>query len=148
MKIRPFTIPAGLDQKFIPAAEKLNRLIAAANQHDLPQGLVQAFNQKLTNLEQKLPNPETKVSSISKLTAELIDSLRADAKLFTKNYFLNFWMSLGMAVFGIPFGVAFSAVLKNFAFVGIGLPIGFSIGIGIGTAKDNQVKKEGRQLDF
>jgi hypothetical protein len=38
--------------------------------------------------------------------------------------------------------------LDNYAFIGIGLPIGMSIGMAIGAGKDNQAKKEGRQLDI
>lgn len=148
MKIRSFSIPKGLGAKQIQAAEKLNRLIEAANQHEIPVELVDDFEQKLSALENETHNPEIKASSISKLTQYMMDSLRTRAGLVTKDYYRNFWMSVGMAVFGIPFGVAFSSVLKNYAFIGIGLPIGLSIGIAIGTSKDKQVISEGRQLNF
>ena len=147
MKLKPFTISAGLDQKHVLAAEKLTKLNASANLHELPRELVLGFEQQLSKLAQEIQNPETQASSITDLTKRLLGSLRTDAHLFPKDYYRNYWMGTGMAVFVLPFGAVFSEILKNFGFIGIGLPIGFSIGIGIGTAKDQEVKKEGRQLN-
>ena len=57
-------------------------------------------------------------------------------------------MVLGMSSFGIPMGVAFGAALGNMGLLGIGLPIGMVIGMPLGTKKDNDAAKKGRQLNF
>ncbi|WP_051287157.1 hypothetical protein [Algoriphagus mannitolivorans] len=151
MKIREFKLSSdfsGKSQKLELAVLKFNSLIKAANQHQLPDGLADEFNQKIEKLGYISSPSDLLVKSLTKLQNTLVVSLRDMAKLVTKNYYRNLWMGVGMAVFGVPFGVVFSSLIKNYAFIGIGIPMGLSIGIGVGTALDNQAKKEGRLLDF
>ncbi|MBT8320619.1 MAG: hypothetical protein KJO90_02995 [Eudoraea sp.] len=77
----------------------------------------------------------------------ILKTLEKELKLVPKHYYRNLWMALGMSVFGVPLGVAFGASMDNMAFLGIGIPIGMVIGIGVGTAMDEKALKEGRQLN-
>lgn len=75
-------------------------------------------------------------------------NLEKEHKITPRNYHRNRWMGIGMLIYGIPIGIVLSTTLGNFAFIGIGIPFGLSIGIAIGTNKDKKAKDEGRQLDI
>ena len=45
---------------------------------------------------------------------------------------------------GVPFGLS----IGNLGMLGIGLPIGMAIGVGVGSSMDKKAFNEGRQLDF
>lgn len=78
----------------------------------------------------------------------ILKNLEKQHKIIPKNYHRNRWVGIGMLLYGVSFGVIFSTVLDNFAFVGVGLPIGMVLGMAIGANQDNKAKKEGRQLDI
>ncbi len=58
-----------------------------------------------------------------------------ELKTYPKGHFLLVGMALG-----IPLGVAYSIIIENFAFSGVGVAIGVSIGV----ALEEKYKKEGR----
>jgi hypothetical protein len=68
--------------------------------------------------------------------------LQKNHKLITKGYYTNTYMALGIGI-GLPFGVAFSQLLGQIAYIGIGLPIGVGIGLSIGSKLDTKAKEEG-----
>jgi hypothetical protein len=45
-------------------------------------------------------------------------------------------------------GVAFGISLGNLGLLGLGLPIGMAVGVGVGSMMDKKALQEGRQLDF
>ncbi|MCS5491451.1 hypothetical protein [Algoriphagus limi] len=61
--------------------------------------------------------------------------MNKEQKTYPKGYFII----LG-TLLGLPFGIAFSLAIGNFAFVGTGMAIGLPIGI----ALEEKYKKEGR----
>ena len=124
----------------------LNRLILAANAHNLPDEFVADFNSKIGQLS-SIQEPKALKKGIWKVFTGLQNQLRSEYNLVTPDFYRNLWLGLGMAALGIPFGVAFSAALGNFAFIGIGLPIGLAMGIAIGTSLDKKAKNEGRVLE-
>ena len=148
---------------------KLNELNHRSDNEDLKMNVLYAqFKKLLVDLEKReLPNEI--IVSINKDIGEInsidfsglelnkqfkqtilriIKLLEKELNLFPKNYHRNRWMTLGMAVFGIPMGVAFGTSLGNMAYLGIGLPLGIAIGIGIGDEMDKKAFIEGRQLDI
>ncbi|NVJ48436.1 MAG: hypothetical protein HWE07_14975 [Cytophagia bacterium] len=90
----------------------------------------------------------TQANMIRSFYGMLLEYARKKLNLVPPKYYQNQWIGIGMVVFGIPFGFMFSTSLDNFAFIGIGLPIGLSMGIAIGTEKDKKAKAEGRQLNI
>lgn len=109
-----------------------------------PAGL----NEYLKELKTLLDQPELKPRIVTRYYTKLLSFIQKDYGYVTEKYYQNQWLAIGMAVFGIPFGMIFSLSLDNFAFIGIGLPIGMSVGIAIGTQKDKQAKAEGKQLQI
>ena len=78
----------------------------------------------------------------------ILRMLEKDHNITPKNYYRNKWMGIGMLIYGVSFGVIFSSILGNYAFVGVGLPIGMVLGMAIGANKDNKAKEQGNQLDI
>ena len=148
---------------------KLNELNHRSDNEDLKMNELYAqFKKLLTDLEKRELGDEIVVSinkdideinsidfsgnelrkQFKQTLLKIIKLLEKELKLFPKNYYRNMWMTLGMAVFGIPMGVAFGTSLGNMAYLGIGLPIGMAIGIGVGDGMDKKTLNEGRQLDI
>jgi hypothetical protein len=65
--------------------------------------------------------------------------------LVPENHYTNTYMSYGVAL-GLVFGGGFSQLINQTALIGIGLPIGISMGLAIGSKKDEEAKKEGLQI--
>jgi hypothetical protein len=56
-------------------------------------------------------------------------------------------MAIGMALF-IPVGIIFSILIGNFAFVGMGLPLGVAVGVAIGEdLLQRKLKERGNESD-
>tara|TARA_B110000285_G_C14957764_1_gene530080 strand:+ start:334 stop:675 length:342 start_codon:yes stop_codon:yes gene_type:complete len=101
----------------------------------------------ITQLEDALQLREVSKKQLAKIRSELITTLENEYGLVFKGHYQQKWMLYGI-IFGLPFGTIFSAILKNYAFTGIGLPIGMGIGIAIGAEKDKKAAAEGRVLDL
>ena len=78
----------------------------------------------------------------------IIELLEKKHKIVPKKFYLNRWLALGMAVFGVPLGVVMGSSLGNMAFIGTGIPIGMVIGMALGADMDKKALKEGRQMDI
>lgn len=105
------------------------------------------LEKELTVLRKQL-NANTQPNMIRSFYGMLLEYAKRKLNLVPPKYYQNQWIGIGMIVFGIPFGLMFSTSLDNFAFIGIGLPIGLSMGIAIGAEKDKKAKAEGRQLNI
>lgn len=125
---------------------RFRELIKEIQQRDLPEGTATSVNAKLEALNLVRDTDPNLSVKLRKTQSSIVNILLKEVKIVPKNYYRNLWLSLGMAVFGVPMGVAFGAALDNMAFLGIGIPMGMAIGIAIGTAMDEQARKEGRQL--
>lgn len=125
---------------------RFQELIKEIQQRDLPEGTATGVNNKIEALNLVRDMDHNLSVKLRKTQSSIVNILLKEVKIVPKNYYRNLWLSLGMAVFGVPMGVAFGAALDNMAFLGIGIPIGMAIGIAVGTALDEQAKKEERQL--
>lgn len=67
--------------------------------------------------------------------------IEKELHLVTKNHYRNTWFILGMLI-GVALGSA------NTSLLAVGIPLGFTIGIAIGTSKDKKAKDNGLQLDI
>jgi ABC-type phosphate/phosphonate transport system permease subunit len=85
---------------------------------------------------------------LPKTQSKIIKLVEKESKIVPKNYYRKLWMTLGMAVFGVPIGVAVGTSLGNMGLLAIWLPVGMAIGISVGTSLDKKAEKEGRQLNW
>lgn len=114
----------------------------------LPDEIIENINIHLIQINEANGSEKEQLRAMQKAQSAILSLLEKELKLVCHNHYRNLWLAIGMAVFGIPMGVIFGLSLDNMAFIGIGLPIGMSIGLALGTHKDNKAKAEGKQLDI
>ncbi|PQJ74510.1 hypothetical protein [Polaribacter gangjinensis] len=127
--------------------DQFENLLSELRKKALTESLVVAINKMIDEINGVTTEKELQ-KVLRKMPSRLMQQVEKEAKIVPKFYYRNLWMALGMSAFGIPMGVVFGLILKNMAFLGIGLPIGMSIGIAVGTAMDKKALDEGRQLDI
>ena len=124
------------------------KLIDELQKRDLPEKIAVTINNDIEEIN-SFSEPDNQLKKLirHKFNA-IIKVLEKELKIVPKNYYRNYWSSLGIAAFGIPLGVVFGISLDNMAFIGIGLPIGLAVGSGKGMQMDKKAAEEGRQLDL
>ena len=130
------------------AALKYSRLITALNNRQIPDKQTVIINSYTNTLNNISDESDDLTKKFNKFYKKILFIAANELKLVTKNYYRNLWMAVGMASFGITLGLVFGIVFKNMAFMGIGLPFGFSIGLALGTGLDKKAEDEGRVLDI
>jgi hypothetical protein len=123
---------------------KFKELLSELRKKELDADLIKRVYREIEYLNTISESSKLLKSQIKKKQSTIIKLVEKEAKLVVKNHYRNLWLAIGMAAFGIPLGLAFG----NMAFLGIGLPIGFAMGIAIGSNMDKKAKEEDRQLDF
>lgn len=139
-------LPTTDNPKLNKAHDKLQALLGALKEKEVPDEIVQQINEWLDLLSEEDDANKLR-KKINKVYFKIVNLVVQKVKLVPKQYYQNLWLAVGMSAFGIPIGVAFSVALDNFAFIGLGLPIGLSMGIAVGVGLDKKAEKEGRQLD-
>ena len=124
------------------------KLIAELSKKDLSSEIVDFANQNIDEVNSISGSGKDLRKQIAKSQSNILRLLEKDLKLVAKNHYRTKWMILGMSMYGVPFGVAFGAILDNMGFIGIGLPLGMVIGMAMGSGMDKKAFEEGRQLDL
>jgi hypothetical protein len=133
---------------------KLNRIyvqfqefLKELRKKELPHKIIEFVNQDIEDLNSTslLGNELRKL--VKQKQEKIIKLLEKELKIVPKDYYQNFWLALGMCVFGIPLGVVLGTSLENMGLLGIGIPIGLAIGSVLGSRMDKKASEEGRQLD-
>jgi len=142
--------PSFLDQsdRLLKSFEKTQALIEDLNQRELPletKEAIQTAIEQVNNAPEKLKDYR---KSLRKAYSTIVRRVQKDMGLSTKGYHLALWMSMGMAVFGVPFGIMFGAALDNMGLMSLGIPIGMGIGVAIGASLDEKAAKAGKQLSI
>lgn len=146
------SIPNLIDQlqtKVLVGNEKLVApLIGLLKTIEEPKYKQEDFEPILQRIPHALQLEKPSLKQLRSIKADIIRVFQKEYGMTTPNYYQTQWMVLGMTVFGMPFGIVFSTALGNFAFIGLGLPIGMSVGIAIGNAKDKKAKEEGKVINI
>ena len=150
MKIKELKNRPDIDQhkKLFASYSQLDKLLIELRRKDLFDETVNSINDGIDKVNSVLESEKELRKQIKTVQSSIIKLIEKNHKLVTKNHYRNTWLAVGMAVFGIPLGVAFSASLGNMAFIGIGLPLGMVIGIAVGSGMDKKAYEEGRQIDL
>lgn len=136
------------NKKFSEAFTKFNTLVSLLTEKALPDEFESRFNLNIDALNTSAYTVKALSKSITKLHHNILVSLEKELKIVTKNHYRNTWLAIGIGAFGVPLGVVFGVSLDNMGLIGLGMPIGLAMGIGVGTQMDNTAHKEGRQLDM
>ncbi len=127
-------------------ALKFQQLLKALGDKEISESVLHSINAEIDKANQA-ESESALAKQLQKSFSNVLKIAEKDLNLVAKDHYRNMWLAIGMTVFGIPFGLIFGAALGNYGFIGIGLPIGFSIGIAIGTKKDKEAFEQGRQLN-
>ena len=124
-----------LNRQFI----QFEKLIFELKTKEIPDEIVIFIN---NNIEKINSNSEKELKKqIKKTQSRILKLIEKELHLVTKNHYRNTWFILGMAI-----GVALGST--NTSLLAVCIPIGFTIGIAIGTYKDKEAKDKGLQLDL
>lgn len=124
----------------------LNKLLHELRKREVPKEYIRKINLEVESANTFRGDEKELRRQLRKVQNNLLKIIHSDLKLVTRNHYRNMWLSLGLAVFGIPIGVSIALVIDNMGFLGIGLPFGFMIGLIVGTLLDKKAKEEDRQL--
>ena len=122
MKLQPLPERSFQHKKTQKAYQKTQELIAAVNEHELPESLANELNQEIQSAE-SLADDRDSLRPIRSLCGRIRNAVRKELELVPPGFHQGQWMALGMTIFGLPFGVVFSTVMKNPGLIAIGLPI-------------------------
>lgn len=141
-----------IDDARYPKAQKswqgLNDLIAALNAKDLDEGLREQVEALLRPAREASGSDKERRKRYRKVTNRVLALVQKQTKLVPRNYHRDLWMSLGLAVFGVPIGIAMGSAMDNMGLMGAFMPIGLAIGLAVGAGMDKQAQQQGLQLDF
>ena len=135
------------DKKLKRNIVKFESFLGELKKREIPSEVVIIINRHIDEVNSFSGSIKGLRKQICKSQSDILKLLERELNLFAKNHYRNIWLAIGMSAFGVPFGVAFGAVLDNMGYIGIFLPIGMAIGMAIGTEKDKKVFKEGNQLE-
>ena len=142
---REFTIESTRTRNTFLQFEKLLNELRGKN---LKIEIIEHINRDIDEINSVIATGDSFRRLIKKRETKIIEILEKTMKLVPINYYRNYWMSVGLAAFGLPLGVVFGTVFGNMAFIGVGLPLGLVIGQAVGTHMDKKAKEEGRQLNL
>ncbi len=148
MKIKDINLTNTGDSKVSEALDKFNRFMKLLGEHNIPEHLIHYINTEIDELNAAPASNRSFLSILKKKQNNIITKIEKELKLVPKNHYRNYWMILGMSIFGLPLGVAVGLSLDNMGFLGLGLPIGILIGYVLGTSLDNKALEQGKQIDI
>ena len=136
------------DKKLYQSYFQLNKLLIELKTKPLSQEVINSINKDVDKINVASGSEKELRKLMRKSLSRILKLIEKEHKLVTKNHYQNIWLATGMAVFGLPFGVAFGFLLDNMAFLAIGLPIGMAIGIAVGNGMDKKAFEDERQIDI
>lgn len=150
MEIKKLDKRSSIDQtkKLKCKIVNFEKLITELNKRKISSEIVNSVNQNIKDVNSFSGSNKDLRKQICKSQSNILKLLEKELKLIVKNHYRTKWMLLGMSMFGVPFGVAFGAILDNMGLIGIGLPLGMVIGMAMGAGMDKKAFEEGRQLDL
>lgn len=86
------------------------------------------------------------LKEIEKAKTKILKILHKDLGIVPRNYYTGLWLSLGTAIFGVPFGLIIFMATGKAAFLGVGLPLGMFLGLGIGAYLDRKAKENNKMI--
>ncbi len=130
------------------AYDQLDKLLNVLKKKNLTDRIIGSINRDVDKINSIPYHGKAYRRLINKSISGIVELVATELKLVPVNYYRNYWMSLGLAVFGLPLGIVFGTTFGNMAFIGTGLPLGLVIGMAVGMRMDKKALEEDRQLDI
>lgn len=135
------------NQKLSKSYKRFSYLINELNGHDLSHNTINFINQHLELVNNaKKENDLRRQMKSSKI--KILKILERKHGIAPKGYYTKLWTILGVFIIGIPSGAALGLILDSIEFSPVGWVLAAIICIRIGRAKDADLSKFGRQLNF
>lgn len=123
------------------------KLIDELRKRQIPQQVIVSINMEIQSINAYKGTAKSYLRHLEGVRSRLLPILDKRLKLVPRNYYRNFWMVMGISVFGLPIGLIFGNLIGNMGMLAIGLPIGMVLGIVVGDQLDKRAFKSGNQLD-
>ena len=120
---------------------QFEKLIFELKTKEIPEEIVIFINKNIEEINSFSTSDKELKKQIKKTQTRILKLIEKELHLVTKNHYRNTWFILGMLI-GVALGSA------NTSLLAVGIPLGFTIGIAIGTSKDKKAKDNGLQLDI
>jgi hypothetical protein len=134
------------NSKLFAKFNSFKSLIHELNNRDLTPEVSNVVNNQIQLVNNA--SDEDLSNALSRAKRRILGVLAKKMNIVAKNHYTGLWLSLGIAIFGLPLGVAMGISLGNMAFMGVGLAMGIPIGLAIGAGLDKKANEEGRQLSI
>ena len=148
MKIKDINQTETSDSKVLEALEKFKSFIKLVGEHDIPEHLIHYINTEIDELHTTPTSSKSFLRLLKKKQNNIVTKIEKVVKLVPKNHYRNYWMVLGMSIFGLPLGSVVGLTLDNMGLIGLGLPIGMLIGSVLGMSLDKKALEQGKQIDI
>jgi len=139
---------ASFNPKLSKAYDKLQKVIDALQKKEISQDVWNIINTDIKLINGFSGTEKGLKKALKKTALKILGLVEKELQYVSKNHYRNQWMALGMAIFGVTLGTAFSAIIDNYAFIGIGLPIGMALGMAYGATLDKKAEQDGKQLEL
>ena len=133
--------PDQLKKKEQKAVDHFNELIDALNDKEIDETTEDYIKKRISVIKDNFT-----YNTIKKEESKILDYINKQLGYVAENHYKSLWIALGMSAIGVPIGVAIGLALDQLGFMGIGIAFGLAIGVGIGSSKDQEAKKQGKQL--
>lgn len=135
------------NQKLNKSYKRFYYLINELHGHDLSSKTLVFINQQI-ELINNTREESVLLKQVQSSKRQILKTLEKKYRIVPKGYYRRLWTILGISIIGIPSGVALGFILNSIEFVPIGWAITAIVCFRIGRAKDGDVSKFGRRLNF
>ena len=130
------------NKKYIKVYRKLQNVITAINNKEIPNEFVCVINEDIKALNSFIGSEKQLIKRIKKTTSKILKFVDTKLKLVSKHHYRTIGLIMGML-----FGPLLTYSIEGLGFGGLGMVFGMAVGIAIGVHLDAKAAKEGRQLD-
>jgi hypothetical protein len=150
MEIKELRKRLSLDQnkRLTCAYNQFSSLLIELKTKELSDEIIIFINKGIDQINSTSISEKEARKLIKKTQSCSLNLIEKQHKLVAKNHYRNMWLAIGMGVFGVPIGVIIGTYSGNMSFIGVGIPLGMSIGIVYGSFMDKKAIEEGRVLEF
>ena len=139
---------AGANKKLTKSYQRVAGLLTALRQKNLDEAYLARLNEEIARFNSFSGEDKALAKMMNTFYGRTLERLPKETGYVPKGHYRTLGMSLGMAAIGLPLGVIAAFALDNLAFIALGLPIGMGVGMLLGIRKDEQARKEGKQIDL
>lgn len=136
------------NKRLAKAVRRIRTLVDELNGKPIPDPVVAGVNREIEKINVCFGTDKQVVKVIERSYVKILDLVKKESGIVTKDYYKNQWLAIGMGGIGVPIGVVLMALTKNPVFLALGLPLGFPIGYWIGQKKDQQARRDNKQLSI